>query len=253
METLRCHEFRTKRGRELAIKTLKKQKIDGLIVIGGDGSFRGINDLEKEWKFPCIGVPATIDNDIAGTDMTIGADTSINTALTAIDKIRDTSMSMTRVFVVEVMGRASGYIASQVALASAAEDMIIPEATYDIGDICANIKKGKIKGKSSWIIIVAEGVISANNIAERISKHINLEIKVTVLGHIQRGGSPTSFDRILATKFGVKAVKSLLESNYGVAVGIKKRSIVTYPLSKATTQSKKATIKESYQLLKGLR
>ncbi|MCK4429337.1 MAG: 6-phosphofructokinase [Candidatus Aenigmarchaeota archaeon] len=252
LETLRCNEFRQKKGRKIAFETLKSHKIDGLIVIGGDGSFRGIKDLKKEWKFPCVGIPATIDNDIAGTDMSIGTDTAINTALCAIDKIRDTSLSMTRVFVVEVMGRRSGYLASQVALASAAEEMIIPEIKYDPHKLCAHIKEGRIRGKTSWIIIVAEGAASANSIAKQISKQMSMEVRVAVLGHIQRGGSPTAFDRVLATKMGIVAVKALLKSDYGVAVGIKQRKLVTYDISKAVFESKKDTIKDSYKLLKTL-
>jgi 6-phosphofructokinase 1 len=209
LESLRCDEFLTEEGQRKAVETLKQNEIDALIVLGGDGTYRGAIQLWEKWHIPCVGIPATIDNDINGTDITIGADTAINTALEAVDKIRDTSTSMDRIFVVEVMGRESGFIASQVALASGAEEVLVPEITYDLDDMCHDIERGYLKGKERWIIIVAEGEAKAGEIANKITEISGSETRVVVLGHVQRGGSPTAKDRILATRLGVLPLRTV--------------------------------------------
>ena len=170
LESARCNEFLTEEGQRQAVEVIKRHKIGALVVIGGDGTFRGAIQLWEKWHIPCVGVPATIDNDLNGFDISIGADTAINTALEAIDKIRDTATSMNRIFVVEVMGRDSGYIAIQVALAVGAEEVLVPELRYDLQDMCGDIAEGTQKGKFSWIIIVAEGAANAGDIAEKIKE-----------------------------------------------------------------------------------
>jgi 6-phosphofructokinase 1 len=220
LKTARCPGFLTKEGQERAVQTLRENSIDGLIIIGGDGSFRGAHLLSASWGIPTIGIPATIDNDISGTDLSIGCDTAVNTALEAIDKIRDTATSLERIFVIEVMGRESGFIAIQLALAGGAEDVILPKKSFDINSMCHDIVEGNLRGKVSWIIIVAEGAAKAETIARQISEQTNLEVRVSVLGHIQRGGSPTATDRILALRLGQAAVNLLLEGLSGKAVGI---------------------------------
>lgn len=221
LKTSRSEEFKTEEGQKRAVETIKKHRIDGLVVIGGDGSYRGAQDLCKVWNIPCIGVPGTIDNDINGTDYTIGSDTALNTAMVAIDKIRDTVTSLERIFVVEVMGRLSGYIALNVAVAGGAEQVIIPERPFDTMQMCQEITEGYIRGKASWVVIVAEGVIKGQKIAETISQKTDLETRVVVLGHIQRGGCPTAKDRVLATCLGAAAVDLLLKGESGKAVGVK--------------------------------
>lgn len=220
LKTARSKEFMTAAGQKKAVRVIRNNKIDALVVIGGDGSFRGAHLLANKWSIPTIGVPATIDNDISGSDWTIGSDTAVNTALESIDKIRDTATSLERIFVVEVMGKESGFIAVQVGLASGAEDIVIPEIKYDLTKMCADIKRGHKRGKVSWIIVVAEGAAGAQDIATRITHKTKLETRVVVLGHVQRGGSPTAFDRILALRLGAYAVKSLIKGETDKAVGI---------------------------------
>ncbi|MFH1245439.1 MAG: 6-phosphofructokinase, partial [Candidatus Omnitrophota bacterium] len=205
LKTARSAEFKTPAGRKKAKEVLQTNGIDGLVVIGGDGSFRGAHKFWQEWRVPVIGVPGTIDNDINGTDFTIGSDTAVNTALYAIDKIRDTVTALERIFVVEVMGRDSGYIALQAGLAGGVEDIIIPERHYDVNKMCADIQLGHKKGKISWIIVVAEGGAGAFTVAEEISRKTGLETRVTVLGHIQRGGPASANDRVLAAQLGAAA------------------------------------------------
>jgi len=249
LKTARSPEFRTEAGQERAVEIIKKHKIDGLVLIGGDGTYRGGLALSRKWNIPCIGVPGTIDNDIAGTDATIGADTAVNVALDAIDKIRDTVTSMERIFVVEVMGRESGYIALQVALAGGAEEAVLPELTYDFAGMCHEIVEGNLRGKVSWIIIVAEGAGKADDIAKRITAMTSLETRVAVLGHIQRGGTPTARDRILATRLGSAAIELLLKGESGKAVGVVSDEINVVDLEYATT--KKAFRADSlYRLIK---
>ncbi|MBM7838468.1 6-phosphofructokinase 1 [Alkalihalobacillus xiaoxiensis] len=228
--TARCEEFKTFEGQKKGIAQLKKFGIEGLVVIGGDGSYRGAQKL-SEHGFPTIGVPGTIDNDIPGTDFTIGFDTALNTIIDAIDKIRDTATSHERTYVIEVMGRHAGDLALWAGLADGAETIIIPEEEHDMDQILANIKRGQDRGKKHSIIIVAEGVGSGFEFGERISKEMNMETRVTVLGHIQRGGSPTGSDRVLASRLAAKAVDLLLEGKAGVTVGIQNNQLVHHPIN----------------------
>jgi 6-phosphofructokinase 1 len=251
LKTQRCLEFQTKEGQDRAYETIKKNKIEGLIVIGGNGSFTAAHAFNKDYNVPCIGIPASIDNDINGIDMTIGTDTAVNTALAAIDNIRDTATSMERVFVVEVMGRECGYIALSVALAGGCEDVIIPEIKYDLGDMCHSIVNGNIRGKVSWIIVVAEGAAHAADIAKQINEKTTLETRTVVLGHIQRGGRPTAVSRELALNYGQAAVDCLLRGEADKAVGLRCGEIITIPLEQTTTK-KHLKIESFYKLIKEL-
>lgn len=238
LKTARCPEFQTKEGQERAFQTVKKNSIDGMIVIGGDGSFRGAHEFCTKYRVPCIGIPASIDNDINGIDVTIGSDTAINTALNAIDNIRDTATSMERIFVVEVMGRESGFIALSVALAGGCEDVIIPEKKFDLKSICDDIVEGNLRGKISWIIVVAEGAGHAEDIAKKITETTDLETRAVVLGHIQRGGRPTAFSRELALNLGRAAVDCLLNAETDKAVGLRDGKITVVDLEFAVTKKK---------------
>ena len=249
LETARCDEFLSEEGQRKAVETLKQNEIDALVVIGGDGTYRGAIQLWTKWHIPCVGVPATIDNDLNGTDITIGADTAINTALDATDKIRDTATSMERVFVVEVMGRDSGFIAIHVALAGGAEEVLVPELSYDLEAMCHDIYEGSRKGKNSWIIIVAEGAAKADEVAEKITEITGLETRVVVLGHIQRGGNPTAQDRILAARLGAAAVDLILNGEFGKAVGVRDGEINVVDLHVAVKQ-KKPAVEPFYQLIR---
>ena len=220
IKTARSREFKTQDGMQKALKTLKKHGIDALIVIGGDGSYRGAQILFEEHNIPVIGLPGTIDNDLCGTDQTIGCHTAVNTALEAIDKIRDTAHSMERIFVIEVMGNRSGYIALEVALGAGAEDVLIPERKFDYESLCQNIVRGNKLGKISWMIVVAEGAAKAPDVAQTIKEMTGLETRFVVLGHVQRGGVPVEGDRILATRVGAVAVDLLMQGIYGKAVGV---------------------------------
>lgn len=251
LKTARCPEFHTKDGQERAFGIIKKNSIEGLIVIGGDGSFRAAHEFYKNYKVPCICVPASIDNDINGVEETIGSDTAINTALSAIDNIRDTATSMERVFVVEVMGRESGYIALSVALAGGCEEAIIPEKKADLTAICHDIVGGNIRGKVSWIIIVAEGAGKAEDISKKITDLTGLETRAVVLGHIQRGGRPTAASRRLGLFFGEAAVKSLLRGEEDKAVTMVDGVILTIDLAFAITK-KVLKIDNLYNLIKTL-
>ncbi|WP_203288371.1 6-phosphofructokinase [Metabacillus sp. cB07] len=222
--TARCPEFKTVEGQLKGIEQLKKHGIEGLVIIGGDGSYMGAKKL-TEHGFPCVGVPGTIDNDIPGTDFTIGFDTALNTVIDAIDKIRDTATSHERTYVIEVMGRHAGDLALWSGLAGGAETILIPEVDYDMEDILARLKHGTDRGKKHSIIIVAEGVGSGVDFGRRIEEATNLETRVSVLGHIQRGGSPTAFDRVLASRLGAYAVELLLEGKGGRAVGIQSNKL----------------------------
>lgn len=251
LKTARCPEFKTEEGQERAFQTIKKNSIDALVVIGGDGSFRGAHQFYKKYNIPCAGIPASIDNDINGIDETIGADTAINTALVAIDNIRDTATSMERIFVVEVMGRNSGYIALQVALAGGCEDVIIPERELNLEGMCHGIVEGNIRGKISWIVVVAEGAAKAEDIAQKITEMTSLETRTVVLGHIQRGGRPTAFSRTLALSLGHAAVDCLLRGEQAKAVGIKDSKIVVIDLETAI-QKKDLRVEHFYNLVKVL-
>jgi len=230
----RSEEFKTDEGQQRAIEQMKKKGIEGLIVIGGDGSFRGAQKLTQK-GFPCIGVPGTIDNDIAGTDFTIGFDTSLNTIIEAVDKVRDTATSHERTYIIEVMGRDAGDLALWAGLAAGAESILIPEKKEDLADIVERLKRGHERGKKHSIILLAEGVGSGFDYGERIEKATNLETRVTVLGYIQRGGSPTATDRVLASRLGAKAVELLLADKGGRMVGIQKNQLVDYAFDEVFT------------------
>ncbi|WP_226656359.1 6-phosphofructokinase [Pseudalkalibacillus hwajinpoensis] len=228
----RCPEFKTLEGQLKGVENLKKFGIEGLVVIGGDGSYRGAQKLTGH-GFPTIGIPGTIDNDIPGTDFTIGFDTALNTVIQAIDKIRDTATSHERTYVIEVMGRDAGDIALWSGLADGAESILIPEEKFEMSDILSRLKRGHDRGKRHSIIVVAEGVGSGVEIGKQIQEEMNMETRVTVLGHVQRGGSPTASDRVLASRLGARAVELLLEGAEGRTVGIQNNQIVDLDINEA--------------------
>jgi 6-phosphofructokinase 1 len=225
--TARSEEFKTPEGQRKGIEQLKKHGVEGLVVIGGDGSYKGAQKLTEQ-GFPCIGLPGTIDNDIAGTDYTIGFNTALHTVIDAIDKIRDTATSHERTFIIEVMGRHAGDLALWAGLAGGAETIIIPEIDYKLQDVVGRIRSGQERGKKHTIIVLAEGVSSGVDFAQQIKEETNIDTRVTVLGHIQRGGTPTAFDRVLSSRLGGKAVELLLEGKAGRAVGMEHNKIVDY-------------------------
>lgn len=227
----RSEEFKTEEGQQKAIEQLNKFGIEGLIVIGGDGSFRGAQKLTEK-GYPCIGVPGTIDNDIAGTDFTIGFDTALNTVIEAIDKVRDTATSHKRTYIIEVMGRNAGDIALWAGLADGAESILIPEKKEKFETVVQKLKRGHKRGKKHSIIILAEGVGSGIEYGKRIEEATDLETRVTVLGHIQRGGSPSAADRVLASRLAAKAVDLLMAGKAGRMVGIQQNEIVDHEISK---------------------
>ena len=239
----RCDEFRQASGRKKAYKTLRNNNIDGLIVIGGDGSFTGALKLKDEFNFPVIGIPGTIDNDIFGTSHTLGYDTALNTVMDAIDKIRDSAISHDRLFFVEVMCKDAGYIALRSGIAIGAQEILIPEVNTKINDLIDSLKNSKKSGKTSSIIVVAEGYKPGKNvyqIADEIQEKLpNYQVRVSVLGHIQRGGRPSCFDRVLGTKMGVKAVELLKDAKTGIMVGTQHGKIVSVPLKKAISEKTK--------------
>ncbi|KAF0824406.1 6-phosphofructokinase [Cytobacillus firmus] len=229
LHSARSEEFKTKEGQQKGIEQMNKHGIEGLVVIGGDGSYRGAKAL-TEHGFPCVGVPGTIDNDIPGTQYTIGFDTALNTVIDAIDKIRDTATSHERTFIIEVMGRDAGDIALCAGLAGGAETILIPEAGYSMDEIAERLKKGHERGKKHSIIVVAEGVCSGVDFAKQIKETTNFDTRVSVLGHMQRGGSPTAFDRVLASRLGAYAVELILEGKGGRAVGIQNNKLVDHDI-----------------------
>ena len=237
LKSARCHEFRTPEGRAKAHQELVKAGIEGFVVIGGDGSFRGASIFHKEYDFPVIGIPGTIDNDIFGTQYTLGFDTALNTVVEAIDKIRDTASSHSRLFFVEVMGRDVGHIALNAGVAAGAEEILIPEQDLGLQRLLESLKRSKKSGKASSIVVVAEGDKTGKNVfelKEYVETHLPIyDVRVSVLGHIQRGGVPTAFDRVLASRMGVKAVESLLEGRSNLMVGIKENEIVLTPIDEA--------------------
>lgn len=249
LKTSRSKRFLTDVGQKQAVKNIQEQKIEGIIVIGGNGSLKGAHLLATKHKIPVVGIPATIDNDITGVDLSIGADTAVNVALDAVDKIRDTATSLERIFIVEVMGRESGYIALQVALAGGCEEVLLPEKEFTIEAMCIEIQQGNVKGKSSWIIIVAEGRAKAHDVARIITKKTGFETRVAVLGHIQRGGHPTAVDRILASQLGNYAVKVLRDGQTDLCVTMKNNKLVTIPLAVAI-RPKKIKVAQTYTLIK---
>ena len=226
LQSARSPEFRTEEGRKKALNNLMKEKVDGLIVIGGDGSLTGALALDK-MGFPVIGIPGSIDNDIAYTDMSLGVDTALNNILYAVDCIKDTASSHDRAFIVEVMGRNSGYLASTAAIATGAEFAIIPEVELDLTEMCHQLRRRYEEGRTNALIIMAEGAGQAQLIADGIKDAVGFETRVTVLGHYQRGGAPTVFDRLLGSRFGKKAVELLLTGTKGVMVGLAANSLNT--------------------------
>ncbi len=244
----RCKEFQTEEGRKKAVEQLRKHEIDGLVVIGGDGSFRGAQKLTA-LGFPAVGVPGTIDNDIPGTDFTIGFDTAVNTVIDCIDKIRDTATSHERTYVIEVMGRNAGDIALWSGLADGAESILIPESPYDLDDVVNRLKQAAESGKKHSIIIVAEGVGSGVEFAEKIKEKLSVETRVTVLGHVQRGGSPTAFDRVLASRMGAKAVDLLRGGEKDKMVAIQNNKLVGIDFDEAFSMKHQPDM-ELYDLAK---
>jgi 6-phosphofructokinase 1 len=236
LKTSRSPEFRTPEGRKKAHENLVKRGVDALVVIGGDGSFAGANKLNIEFDFPVIGIPGTIDNDLACTDYTLGYDTATNTVIESIDKIRDTANSHNRLFFIEVMGRDAGFIALRTGLATGAISILLPEEDIGIDDLIELLKRNKATHKTSSIVVVAEGDANggAYEVAKKVKEKYNhLETKVTVLGHVQRGGSPTAFDRVMASRMGVKAVEGLLEGFESHMVGFKNDTIQFCKLAEA--------------------
>ncbi len=241
LKTARCKEFTTPEGRALAYENMKKEEIDALIVIGGDGSLTGARIFAQEYDIPCIGLPGTIDNDLFGTDTTIGYDTALNTILDAVDKIRDTATSHERLFFVEVMGRDAGFLALNGAIAAGAEAAIIPEFSTEVDQLAEFIKNGFRKSKSSSIVLVAESEITggAMALAERVkNEYPQYDVRVSILGHLQRGGRPTAHDRIIASRMGSASIDALLEGQRNVMIGIDHDEIVYVPFTKAIKNDK---------------
>lgn len=254
IKTARCKEFLTAEGRQAAYERLQQEEIDALIVIGGDGTLNGAKIFASEFNYPIAGVPGTIDNDIYGTDSTIGYDTALNTILGAVDKIRDTASSHDRLFFIEVMGRDAGFLALNGAIASGAEAAIIPEITTEVDQLEELIKSGFRKSKNSSIVLVAESEITggAMHYAERVkNEYPGYDVRVVILGHIQRGGSPTAYDRILASRLGNSAVEALLDGQRNVMIGIDNDKVVTVPFSKAIKNDKPLD-RELLQVLRNL-
>ena len=238
LRTARCLEMMTKEGQKRAVATLQKHGIEGLVVIGGDGSFRGAKVLSEDYGIPTIGIPGTIDNDLEYTDYTLGFDTAVNTCLDIINKLRDTMTSHERVAVVEVMGRHCGDIALYSGIATGAEIIVVPEIVFDMEDIVARIDRSRANGKFSNIIIVAEGVMSANEFAKQMQTMTSHSVRPTCIGHVQRGGSPSMADRMLAAQFGNKAVRLLKEGIGNRVVGIKDNKIIDMDIIEAVSMKK---------------
>ena len=241
LKTARCKEFQTPEGRQLAYETMKKEGIDALVVIGGDGSLTGARVFATEFNIPIVGLPGTIDNDLYGTDRTIGYDTALNTIMECVDKIRDTATSHERLFFIEVMGRDAGFLALNGAIATGAEAAIIPEISTEVDQLSELISQGFRKSKNSSIVLVAESPVTggAMGMAERVkNEYPQYDVRVTILGHLQRGGSPTAADRILASRMGAAAIEALLEDQRNVMIGIRNDEIVYVPFSKAIKNDK---------------
>jgi 6-phosphofructokinase 1 len=237
LKSARSKDFMTVEGRQRAHKNLLVSKVDAFIVIGGDGSFTGAEVFNKEFNFPVMGIPGTIDNDIFGTSHTLGYDTALNTVVEVIDKIRDTASSHNRLFFVEVMGRDAGHIALNAGIGAGAEEILIPEENLGLERLLESLKKSKASGKSSSIVVIAEGDKIGKNVFE-LKDYVEAnmpeyDVRVSVLGHMQRGGSPSCFDRVLASRFGVKAVESLLEGKSNYMVGLLSDKVALTPLEQA--------------------
>lgn len=241
LKTARCKEFQTAEGRQVAYEALQREGIDALVVIGGDGSLTGARIFAQEFNYPIVGLPGTIDNDLQGTDLTIGYDTALNTIMQAVDKIRDTASSHERLFFIEVMGRECGFLALNGAIASGAEAAIIPEMMLQQDQLSDLISNGFRKSKNSSLVLVTEGDITggAMAMAERVkTEYPQYDVRVTILGHVQRGGSPTANDRILASRMGAAAIDALLDGQRNVMIGIQNDAIVYVPFSKAIKKNK---------------
>ncbi len=251
LKTARCPEFKTSEGLEKGAATLRKNGVDGLIVIGGDGSFKGALALQKVIDIPVIGIPATIDNDVAGTDETIGFDTAVNTALQAIDKIRDTATSHERTFLVEVMGKERGFIALGVGLTAGAGVVLVPEIEFELHDVCKKLRIYEELGKTTTIIVVAEGIGDSYNVVEHIRRHTHFEVRHTKLGHVQRGGSPTARSRLIANLFGTRAVEVFLNGAKSVMVGLNGKTVVSRDLA-YSFKTRKQIDKRLYKLVEEL-
>ncbi|OAT85454.1 6-phosphofructokinase [Desulfotomaculum copahuensis] len=232
LHTARSEEFKSPAGRARAWENVNRFGLQGLVVIGGDGSFQGAQAFYREYGLPVAGIPGTIDNDISGSDYSIGFDTAVNSAVDAINKIRDTATSHERTFIIEVMGRDTGFIALAAGLAGGAESILIPEQPFSIEDICDKLCRGYRRGKLHSIIVVAEGAAGGLEIGKQIKQRTGFDTKVTILGHLQRGGTPSAFDRILASRLGAKAVELLMSGATGKMVGIKAGRIVDSDLDK---------------------
>ena len=250
LKSARSKDFRTPEGRAIAYKNLTAAGADALVVIGGDGSFTGALAFNKEYNFPVIGIPGTIDNDIYGTDYTLGYDTALNTVIDAIDKIRDTASSHNRLFFIEVMGRDAGHIALNSGIGAGAEEILIPEENIGLPKLLKSLEKSRNSGKTSSLVVVAEGDNIGKNVFELKEyveeHHPDYDVRVSVLGHMQRGGSPSCFDRVLASRMGVKAVESLIEGKTNCMVGIRNTKMELTPLEKAI----KGTSKINMELLR---
>ena len=238
LRSARCLEMLTTEGQKKAVDTLEKHGIEGLVVIGGDGSFRGAKILSEQYGVPTIGIPGTIDNDLAYTDYTLGFDTAVNTCLDIINKLRDTMTSHERVSVVEVMGRHCGDIALYSGIASGAEIIVVPEIAFDMNDIIGRINRSRSNGKHSNIIVVAEGAMSADMFAKQLQEHTTYDVRPTCIGHVQRGGSPSMADRMLAAQFGNKAVRLLKEGIGNRVVGIRDNKIIDMDIIEAVSMKK---------------
>lgn len=241
IKTARCPEFKTPEGRKQAFETMQRHNIDALVVLGGDGTFTGARTFAQEFNVPIVGVPCTIDNDLCGTDKTIGYDTALNTVIECVDKIRDTASSHERLFFVEVMGRDAGFLALNAAIASGAEAAVIPEVAIKEDMLAEVIQNGFRKTKNSSIVLVAESDVTggANGVAEKVKKdYPQYDVRVVVLGHIQRGGTPSATDRILASRMGAAAVEALLDDQRNLMVGIQNDEIVYVPFSRAIKDDK---------------
>jgi len=251
LKTARAEAFLTDAGQKAGLATLRARAIDGLVVIGGNGSLTGARVLVERHGFPVVGIPATIDNDVAGVANAIGADTAVNVAMDAVDKIRDTATSLERIFVVEVMGRKCGWIAMQVALAGGCEEVLLPEKDVPLEAVCEEILAGRARGKASWIIVAAEGRAAAGEVASAVTAATGLETRIAVLGHVQRGGRPTAVDRILAARLGHAAVEALAEGRSGGLVHVAGDRVEFLPFG-AAGDVKKTEIDSDYRLLKVL-
>ena len=249
LKTARAEAFLAEEGQKAALANIRARGIDGLIVIGGNGSLAGARVLAEKYGFPVVGIPATIDNDVPGVEGAIGADTAVNVALDALDKIRDTATSLERIFVVEVMGRKCGWMAMQVALSGGCEEVLLPEKDVSVEALCEEIKEGRARGKASWIIVVAEGRSSAAAVAQAVTAATGLETRIAVLGHIQRGGRPTAVDRILAARLGHAAVEALAGGLAGGLVHVVSGCVEFLPFG-AAGEVKKTEIESDYRLLK---